>query len=89
MYFPVTYKQANGSGTKREERTRQQVYLLHLSDHLISHVGVTFREVPTSVNGDATLISRLDVQRTLGVEGILARRRILEVRGPLANPGNA
>ena len=65
------------------------VYLLHLSDHLISHIGMTFREVSTSINSDASLIGGFDVQGTLRVEGVLAKRGVLEVWRSLVYAGNA
>jgi len=55
----------------RQEQDRG-VYLLHLSDHLISHIGVTFRKVSASINSDASLIGGFDVHGTFGVEGVLA-----------------
>ena len=56
-------------------RSRKETgsYLLDLSDYFIGHIRVTLREVSTSVNGDASLIGRFDVQRSFRVEGVPAR----------------
>ena len=63
--------------TTDQPRTRNRnetgAYLLDLSNYLIGHIRVTFREVSTTVNGDASLIGRFDVQRSFRVKGIPAR----------------
>ena len=58
---------------------QKALYLLHLSDDLIGHIGVTLGKISTPVDRDASLIGGSHVQRTFGVESVLFERRILEV----------
>jgi len=61
---------------------------LHLSDHFICHVRVTFRQVSTSVDCDAALIGGFHVQRTFRVERILTSGGILKLGYSLMNTGD-
>lgn len=73
-------------GLKIKERIRikhkvetSDGYLLHLSDYFVSHVRVTLRKVRTSVNRDISLVGRADVQRSVGIEGVLVEGRLVVI----------
>lgn len=61
---------------------KTRVYLLNLSDYLVGHVRVSFREVITSIDGDSSLVSGFYVQRSFREEGDLAKR-VIVFRDPL------
>jgi hypothetical protein len=62
-------------------------HLLHLSDDLVGHIGVSLRKVAASVDRNASLISGFHVQGTLGVESVLFERRVLKVGVPCVDTG--
>lgn len=80
--------------TKSDSNTRHggtnvaPAYLLHLSYHLVCHIGVTFGEIATTVNSDPSLVGGPDIQRTFRIVGVLFERRVLEVGSPLVNTGD-